>query len=218
MLRLLTSLPSTPLLRPQLNVGSIRNATKKAGGSTKNGRDSPGQRLGVKLYGGWVSFANDCLWRYKSLWDGDRGRRVGDGCWSLKRQGVYAYQRLYLITKPYSESKQSSMRSNDECHTYLLHLQKNAPPTAKMNDGWTHWLMNKPFSVGRRFKRRPSVLNHVQYIYIGLSVIPGDLRIDCNTFDIFGCCFTLGRKEEKGGTLVWEGTSIHSSLSHNETP
>jgi large subunit ribosomal protein L27 len=30
----------------------IRNATKKAGGSTKNGRDSPGQRLGVKKFGG----------------------------------------------------------------------------------------------------------------------------------------------------------------------
>jgi len=27
-------------------------ATKKAGGSTKNGRDSAGQRLGVKIYGG----------------------------------------------------------------------------------------------------------------------------------------------------------------------
>ena len=31
---------------------SIRLATKKAGGSTKNGRDSPGQRLGVKRFGG----------------------------------------------------------------------------------------------------------------------------------------------------------------------
>lgn len=30
----------------------VRNATKKAGGSTKNGRDSPGQRLGVKKFGG----------------------------------------------------------------------------------------------------------------------------------------------------------------------
>lgn len=27
-------------------------ASKKAGGSTKNGRDSQGQRLGVKAYGG----------------------------------------------------------------------------------------------------------------------------------------------------------------------
>jgi large subunit ribosomal protein L27 len=29
-----------------------RLATKKAGGSTRNGRDSPGQRLGVKKFGG----------------------------------------------------------------------------------------------------------------------------------------------------------------------
>jgi large subunit ribosomal protein L27 len=34
------------------NWQSIRHATKKAGGSTKNGRDSPGQRLGVKKFGG----------------------------------------------------------------------------------------------------------------------------------------------------------------------
>ena len=27
-------------------------ATKKAGGSSRNGRDSPGRRLGVKKYGG----------------------------------------------------------------------------------------------------------------------------------------------------------------------
>ena len=27
-------------------------AHKKAGGSSRNGRDSPGQRLGVKIYGG----------------------------------------------------------------------------------------------------------------------------------------------------------------------
>ena len=31
---------------------SIRFATKKAGGSSKNGRDSPGQRLGLKKFGG----------------------------------------------------------------------------------------------------------------------------------------------------------------------
>ena len=34
------------------NLQLIRNATKKAGGSTRNGRDSPGQRLGVKKFGG----------------------------------------------------------------------------------------------------------------------------------------------------------------------
>jgi hypothetical protein len=35
------------------NLQSIRHATKKSGGSTKNGRDSIGRRLGVKLFGGY---------------------------------------------------------------------------------------------------------------------------------------------------------------------
>ena len=34
------------------NLQTIRFATKKAGGSTRNGRDSPGKRLGVKKLGG----------------------------------------------------------------------------------------------------------------------------------------------------------------------
>lgn len=33
---------------------TIRHATKKAGGTVKNGRDSPGQRLGVKKFGGEI--------------------------------------------------------------------------------------------------------------------------------------------------------------------
>ena len=32
----------------------VRFATKKAGGSVKNGRDSPGKRLGVKKFGGYL--------------------------------------------------------------------------------------------------------------------------------------------------------------------
>ena len=32
-------------------------AHKKAGGSSRNGRDSAGRRLGVKLYGGQAAFA-----------------------------------------------------------------------------------------------------------------------------------------------------------------
>ena len=35
-------------------VGLVRTATKKAGGSSKNGRDSQAKRLGVKLFGGCV--------------------------------------------------------------------------------------------------------------------------------------------------------------------
>lgn len=34
------------------NLQSIRFATKKAGGSSRNGRDSAGRRLGVKKFGG----------------------------------------------------------------------------------------------------------------------------------------------------------------------
>lgn len=33
---------------------TVRNATKRAGGTIRNGRDSPGQRLGVKKFGGYV--------------------------------------------------------------------------------------------------------------------------------------------------------------------
>ena len=35
-------------------MGALRFATKKAGGSSKNGRDSQAKRLGVKLFGGCV--------------------------------------------------------------------------------------------------------------------------------------------------------------------
>lgn len=40
------------LTRDVLSGGSRRPASKKAGGSTKNGRDSAGRRLGVKVFGG----------------------------------------------------------------------------------------------------------------------------------------------------------------------
>ena len=43
----------TPLSSSPLGLGgAVRHATKKAGGSTKNGRDSPGQHFGVKLGAG----------------------------------------------------------------------------------------------------------------------------------------------------------------------
>ena len=35
------------------NLNIIRFATKKAGGSSRNGRDSIGRRLGVKKFGGF---------------------------------------------------------------------------------------------------------------------------------------------------------------------
>lgn len=51
---------------------TTRLATKKAGGSTKNGRDSPGQRLGVKKFGGEAVGAGNIIIR-------QRGQKVKAG-------------------------------------------------------------------------------------------------------------------------------------------
>jgi len=45
----------------------VRNATKKAGGSTKNGRDSAGKHLGVKKFGGEVVIPGNIIIRQRGL-------------------------------------------------------------------------------------------------------------------------------------------------------
>ena len=40
-------------------------AHKKAGGSSRNGRDSAGKRLGVKLFGGQVAIAGNIIIRQR---------------------------------------------------------------------------------------------------------------------------------------------------------
>jgi len=47
-------------------------ATKKAGGSSKNGRDSAGRRLGVKRYGGQLVIPGNIIVR-------QRGTRIHPG-------------------------------------------------------------------------------------------------------------------------------------------
>ena len=53
-------------------------AHKKAGGSTRNGRDSAGRRLGVKKYGGELVGAGNIIVRQRGnkWWPGDN---VGEG-------------------------------------------------------------------------------------------------------------------------------------------
>ncbi len=48
-------------------------AHKKAGGSSRNGRDSAGRRLGVKLYGGQVAIAGNIIVRQRGtkFWPGE---------------------------------------------------------------------------------------------------------------------------------------------------
>jgi large subunit ribosomal protein L27 len=53
-------------------------AHKKAGGSSRNGRDSAGRRLGVKLFGGQAVLAGNILARQRGTkWH--PGRNVGMG-------------------------------------------------------------------------------------------------------------------------------------------
>jgi large subunit ribosomal protein L27 len=53
-------------------------AHKKAGGSSRNGRDSAGRRLGVKLYGGQTCLAGNILVRQRGTkWHA--GYNVGIG-------------------------------------------------------------------------------------------------------------------------------------------
>ena len=48
-------------------------AHKKAGGSSRNGRDSVGRRLGVKLYGGQSAIAGNIIVRQRGtkFWPGE---------------------------------------------------------------------------------------------------------------------------------------------------
>ena len=53
-------------------------AHKKAGGSSRNGRDSAGRRLGLKLFGGQVAVAGNILARQRgTTWHA--GSNVGMG-------------------------------------------------------------------------------------------------------------------------------------------
>ncbi len=71
-------------------------AHKKAGGSSKNGRDSNGQRRGVKCYGGQTVKAGNILVRQL----GTRihpGENVGMGkdyTLFAKADGIVSYERL----------------------------------------------------------------------------------------------------------------------------
>ncbi|HEX3860923.1 MAG TPA: 50S ribosomal protein L27 [Stellaceae bacterium] len=53
-------------------------AHKKAGGSSRNGRDSPGQRLGIKKFGGEIVIPGNILVRQRGT-KFHPGNRVGMG-------------------------------------------------------------------------------------------------------------------------------------------
>lgn len=71
-------------------------AHKKAGGSSKNGRDSQGQRRGIKVYGGQQVRAGNILVRQLGtrIHPGDNVGMGKDFTLFAKADGVVSYERL----------------------------------------------------------------------------------------------------------------------------
>jgi large subunit ribosomal protein L27 len=70
-------------------------AHKKAGGSSRNGRDSPGQRLGVKRFAGQLVRAGNILVRQKgtSIHPGENVGMGRDYTLFAKIDGIVKYER-----------------------------------------------------------------------------------------------------------------------------
>jgi large subunit ribosomal protein L27 len=65
-LRCTTFSPLLTVKEPQSHIScQIRTATKKAGGSTNNGRDSAGRRLGIKAHGNTFVTAGSIIARQR---------------------------------------------------------------------------------------------------------------------------------------------------------
>mmetsp|Transcript_20275 Transcript_20275/g.58615 ORF Transcript_20275/g.58615 Transcript_20275/m.58615 type:complete len:127 (-) Transcript_20275:448-828(-) len=109
-----------PLLHQQL-----RFATKKAGGSSKNGRDSAGRRLGVKVWGGQEAKPGSIIIRQR----GKRfyaGENVGMGVdhtlyskvlgvvtfsnhpWKKKKRATKRFKKMVNVV-PYDAAESISM-------------------------------------------------------------------------------------------------------------
>jgi large subunit ribosomal protein L27 len=87
-------------------------AHKKAGGSSRNGRDSAGQRLGVKKFGGEAVLAGNILIRQRGTkWRAGSGVGVGkDHTIFALHDGTVAYQtkaagRTYVSVNPMAHTK-----------------------------------------------------------------------------------------------------------------
>jgi ribosomal protein L27 len=79
----------------------VRHATKKGGGSTKNGRDSIGRRLGVKKFGGEVVIPGNIIIR-------QRGTKYlpGDNVGLGKDHTIYALEEGWVKFHYNRERKQ----------------------------------------------------------------------------------------------------------------
>lgn len=71
-------------------------AHKKAGGSSRNGRDSPGKRLGVKRFGGQLVKAGSVIVRQRgtSIHPGENVGVGKDYTLFAKIDGIVTFERL----------------------------------------------------------------------------------------------------------------------------
>ena len=82
-------------------------AHKKAGGSSRNGRDSAGRRLGVKIYGGQAVVAGNIIVRQRGTkwWPGDNVGMGRDHTLFALSDGRIAFRkglkgRTYISVQP----------------------------------------------------------------------------------------------------------------------
>ena len=70
-------------------------ATKKAGGSSRNGRDSAGRRLGVKKYAGQIVLPGNIIVRQRGtkIHPGSNVKRANDDSLFATKDGIVEFRR-----------------------------------------------------------------------------------------------------------------------------
>ena len=106
----------TPTTRVSSLYTTLRFATKKAGGSTKNGRDSPGQRLGVKKFGGEYVYPGNIIIR-------QRGKETHPG----ENTKLGKDYTVYAISEGYVQF-QYKIRSNNLRQKCVAVISENPNP------------------------------------------------------------------------------------------
>ena len=89
-------------------------AHKKAGGSSRNGRDSAGRRLGVKLYGGQLAIPGNIIVR-------QRGTKVKPGA----NVGLGKDHTLFALVDGTVSFK---TRAENRVHCSVIPANDDAPP------------------------------------------------------------------------------------------
>ena len=108
----------------------VRFATKKSGGSTKNGRDSIGKRLGVKTFSGTRVRAGNILMRQRgsSFHEGENVYRSKDFTLHAQVDGVVLFSK-----NAHTKRRFINIVSEEK---YAAHCAEQAKQRAKTKRGW----------------------------------------------------------------------------------